>query len=599
MKKIIAVVVLGVAVAGTAIWKFSGESGVEHVKDAVSSSVILADHSDHLALIPADTLFYVGSLKPVSAKDMMASMSSMYQFADPSMQPAMDELFNKADSAGGKFAVSLINFFLNGLNDPQAMFEQTGAKDTLFSSVYSVGLAPVMRYEADQQRFEQFLDKLEADAQISAVSKQLDGVAYRVYPLVINGENSFELIAAYHDGDALFTLAMVAEDQQNLRIALGLEKPASSLKDTGTVQQMQDDYGYLPDSLAYFSVKEVITALTTSNNRAGQTLAALDNGSEPWMSEMRSPVCATELAEIADTWPRWVTGYRELEYSEKGFSGDFHMNIEIKHDALNATLQKLRGHLPADLSSGAPQILSMALGLDVSKLDQILGEMAAHAEALQYQCSLLQPLNGTAQSINSVRPMVAMSTGMARGLKGLRLSLFDIEGDLAAGEEVTDIDAILSLSGDQIRAFVNILMAMNPDAGMLDIPTDGSPVAMTLPAELVKAASKPIEAMLAVKENHAVLFSGDTSADMHAGVLNEALNEDGLLFFSMDYGKYMKLVGGFMDAAAQAPEVSAEEKAQMEKFRTAFAAIDYKETVLMRFTDKGLEFSGNIDINNQ
>ena len=274
------------------------------------------------------------------------------------------------------------------------------------------------------------------------------------------------------------------------------------------------------------------------------------------------------------------------------------MAIEIKHDALNATLQKIRGHLPTDLTSGMPHMFSMALGLDVSRIGEVLGEIAGHAEGLQYQCSLLQQLNGTTEAINGVRPMVAMSTGMARGLTGLRMSLFDLQGDLQSGE-VSDVDAMVSLSGDQIRAFINIMMAMNPEGGMINIPADGSPVALPLPAELLQKTSQAIEAYLAVKENHAVMFTGKTAASLQEKVLDEALNEDGLLFFSMDYGNYMQLMGSFMDIAAQGQNVSLQEKADMQAFRDAFKNIDYKEEVLVRFTGKGLEITGSIEIKNQ
>ncbi|MEH6357923.1 MAG: hypothetical protein V7745_02975 [Pseudomonadales bacterium] len=596
MNKLITGAVLAVAVVAGTVWTFSGDTP-SRTTETNFTTAALDSHSDHLALIPADTLFYIGSLEPVSAKDMMASMSSMYQLADPSMQPVMDEFFNKAESTGGKFAASLVNFFLAGMSDPQATFEKTGAKDELFSSVYSVGLMPVLRYEADKARFDQFITQLETDAQVSAITKELNGVAYRSYPLTEGAPKALNIIVAHHAGDAIFTLALADTEQQNLSIALGFQQPVESLKDSGTIQRIKNEYGYLPDSLGYLSVKQLVTALTSNDNSAGKTLAALDSGNQDWLQEMRSPICAAEFSGIADVWPRWVTGYRGLEYSEKGFSGEFHMAIEIKNAALNTTLQKIRGHLPADLTSGIPHIFSMALGLDVNSLDEVLGEIAGHAEGLQYQCSLLQSLNGAADSINGVRPMMAMSTGMARGLQGLRLSVFDIQGDLQSGE-VSDVDAMISLSGDQVRGILNMVMAMNP-GGAIDIPADGSPVALPLPAELMQGAATSIEAYLAVKDDHAVVFTGEAATAVQGKILDEPLNHDGFLFFSMDYGKYMKLASAYMDVAAPTQVANEQMQIDMEQFRKAFENIDYKEEVLMRFTAKGIELSGNIEINNQ
>lgn len=596
MKNIFIAAVLAVAVVGGLVWKFSGESA--------PSGAVLADHSDHLALIPEDTLFYMGSLEPVNAKNMMASMSSMYQFADPEMwdelgEQAAKELAGDANSVGSKFALSLFNFFMQGMSEPQVMFEKTGAKDVLFSSIYSVGLMPVLRYEADQQRFEEFLTQLESDAKITALMKEVGGLRYRTYPLAPGNGESLDLVAAYYEGDAVFTLAFGSTaDQQALRLALGLEKPASSLKTAGTVVQLKNEYGYLPDSLGYLSIKQIITALTSSDNRAGAMLAMLDQSAQNKLSEMRSPQCAAEFADIAAVWPRWVMGYRTLDYSEKGFSGDFHMNVEIKDQPLTDVLKLIRGHIPTDMTGAQSDIFSMAIGLDVSRLDQVISGVAKLTENFQYQCPLLQQLNGSADAINSVRPMVAMSTGMARGLKGVRMSLFDIQGDVAAGE-ISVVDGLLSVSGDQIRALINIMMAMNPNAGMINIPEDGSPVALPMPQQWLQGAAQQVQAMLAVKDNHAVVFAGDTAKGLYEKALGEPLNENGLLFFSMDYGRYMKLLGGFMDVAAQDAETTPEEKAEIEKFRNAMSKLDYREKVLMRFTDKGFEIEGSIAINTQ
>jgi len=600
MKKIIVIATLTVVVAVGAVWKFSGESA----PDMTTSVASLADHSDHLSLIPADTLFYVGGLKPIAATDMMASMASMYQFADPEIwsqinQQTMDEFNSKADTDGSKFAVSLFKFFMQGLNDPQAMFEQTGAKDTLFTSMYSVGLMPVIRFEADQSRFEQFLAQLEADAQIKALMKEAGGVSYRAYPLAGDANKGLDLVAAYHQGDAIFTLAVNGLiDQQALLIALGAEKPVQSLKSAGTVPQLKDEYAYLPDSLGYLSFQQIITSLTSSDNMAGQMLFALDEDMQDKMAVIRSPECAAEFAEITTVWPRWVMGYRTLDYSDKGFSGDFHMNVEIKHTGLTDVLQQISGHLPADLDREQADIFSLAIGLDVSRLDSIIGGMAKLAEGFQYRCELLQDLNGTADAIHSARPAVAMSTGMARGLKGLRASLYDLQGDLTSGE-VTAVDALVSLSGEQVRALLNIMMAMNPDGGMVTIPEDGSPVALPMPPQLAQGAANQIQAMLAAKNDHAVIFTGDKAASFYAEVLDEPLNENGFLFFSMDYGKYMKLFGSFMDVAAQNnAEMSDDDRAGLEAFRNAMESLNYHETVRMRFTGKGVEFDGKIEIKN-
>ena len=595
MKKLIVIVAL--VVAAGVFWKFSGDAG------KTVSQVDYSDHSDHLSLIPADTLFYMGGLEPVNAKDMMASMSSMYAFTDPAMLSAFnDEAFEKlaadADSAGSKFALGLFKFLLQGLSDPQSMFAQTGAKETLFSSVYSVGLLPVIRYEADEARFDQFITRIEADAQVAAVIKQAGAVSYRSYPLGNDDGKGLDLVVAYHGGDAIFTLAITGKGMdQNLQIALGDQAPQQSLRQAGTLEKLKGEYNYLPESLGYLSIQQTIAALTTSDNLAGQMLAALDDNLESKLQKIRGAECAAEFADIAAVWPRWVMGYRSLDYGEHGFKGNFHMNMEINHPALTDILKRLAGHLPADMMNERRDIFSMAIGLDISKLDSVIGGLAQLAEGLQYQCEALQGLNGMADAMHSARPAVAMSTAMARGVKGLRVSLYDIDGDLEKGD-VTAVDALISLSGDQVRALLTTLMAMNPGAQMVAIPEDGSPVALPVPDELLKGAAQQIRVMLAAKDSHAVAYTGETATELSVAVLNEPANADGLMAFSLDYGRYMSLFGSLMDAAAIDAEMTDQEKAEYESFRKAIGNIDYREQMQMRFTDKGLEFDGYIEVNN-
>ena len=600
MKKVLMVAVL--AAAGGGFLTLGGCSD-ESSQPVYEEKAFSAAHSDHLALIPGDTLLYAGSLEPVEAKEMIGSMASLYQLADPTVlgamnQQNMDDLLGKAKTPGAKFAVSALNFFMQGISDPLAMFSATGAKDTLFSSVYTVGLMPVLRYEADEAGFDAFIAKLEAEAGVTAVNKELNGVTYRTYALTNEEQKNLDLVVAHYQGDAVFTVAMSeGGNQQNLAVALGQAKPVSSLRDTGAVVQMKNDYGYLPDSLGYISFKEIISALTSSDNLAGQTLAALDQGDAEWFNQMRSPACAAEFSNIADVWPRLVTGYHSMDFSDAGFSGEFHMNMEINHQPLTATLQKIRGHISSDLTSGVPQIFSMAVGLDMSKINEVLGELAGHAQGVQYECSLLQALNGVEQGINQARPMIAMSTGMASGLKGIRMSLFDIDGDVVAGQ-VTDVDALISISGEQIPSMINMLMAMGGGAGMMTIPADGTPVALPLPPQALEKTVGEIQPMVAMNQNQAVIYVGKTAGSHYQNVLNEKLNDDGLLFFSMDYGKYMKLLGSVMDASVADSEISEQEKAELVSFSEAIKNINYQEEMMMEFTGRGIEFSGKLELRN-
>lgn len=598
MKKLVMVAALAAAGAGAGYLMLGDNS------DMPGSEVVdLASHSDHLALIPADTLLYMGSLEPVAAKEMMGSMASLYQMIDPAVfnpmnQDAMQELSAKARTPGAKLVLSMLNFFLEGVSDPLAMYSATGAKDTLFSSAYTVGLMPVLRYEADQARFDQFIAGLEADAGVAATQKEIDGISYRSYALTDEEQRNLELVVAYLGGDAIFTLTLSdAADQGGLAVALGLTEPERSLRDTGTVEAIKNEYNYLPDSIGYVSFKEIISALTSSDNLAGQALAALDDGSSAWFSQMHSPVCAAEFAGIAEVWPRMVTGYHSMDFSEAGFSGEFHLNVEINHQPLTGTLQKIRGHIPADLVSGVPQIVSMAVGLDMSRLNEILGELAGHAQGLQYECDLLQSLNGMDEAINQARPMIAMSTGMASGLKGMRFSLFDIDGDVAAGQ-VSDVDGMITFSGEQIPSMVNMMMAMGGGAGMITIPADGTPVDLPLPPQMLEKTANNIQPKVAMTQNQAVLFVGDTATSQYRKVLDEKLNSDGLMFFSMDYGKYMKLLSGVMDASLASAEMDEQEKAQLVSFSEAIKNIDYQEQVKMEFTHRGVEFSGKIALQN-
>jgi hypothetical protein len=201
--------------------------------------------------------------------------------------------------------------------------------------------------------------------------------------------------------------------------------------------------------------------------------------------------------------------------------------------------------------------------------------------------------------------MLGMVTGMAQGLKGLGLSVFDVKVSAEAVQPV-ELDAALSVETTNPAGLLS-LMQLVPELAGLKIPVDGTevPLALTLPFELgLKAA---------VKGDHVVVYAGEQGHATMRALATEKLTANGVGIASAF--NYRKAANTIQDSNALALLGASNE--DTDNCIEAYAFIDQMRSVDMELSyrnyvsDQGLAFkmdllmakpemqSNNIDVTGQ
>ena len=105
--------------------------------------------------------------------------------------------------------------------------------------MYAQGLMPIVRFQvADQSSIIKSIKQSADEAGIAYTTENLEGVSYTRFAIELEGLDNFNLIASTHNNWATLTLTTALSNDQDLRIALGVEKPAQSLAETKKLPEL-------------------------------------------------------------------------------------------------------------------------------------------------------------------------------------------------------------------------------------------------------------------------------------------------------------------------------------------------------------------------
>ena len=485
--------------------------------------------------IPADTLFYMGTGSPVAVKDIFALMPDIATIRDSTDSPRMDGIDELLD-------------------DPAVGLAAWGIEDKVSFSAYTVGLSPVLRISlSDPEKFNQALQAYETKRGLKSNRHEQDGWTINLYaPAQLRGiddaesednssaaaanesattesENSSDtgdggsdessmvpsVVIGVSEKDVVVGLVADADDKQSIQVVLGITKPEQSIAANEKLRNLRKKWGYGEGLAAFIDFEQIAAVVTDEANPVGQQLqdsGFLNSTLQGYFDQLRSEPCKAEITQLVSNWPMVVGGYRNFEVSEKQINFDTHMAVVLGHEKLKETLKLFRGLMPSSQSSSKP-MLSLGLGLTVDNLAQALGQLSEMTGSIRYQCQALYPLNSiAARDLGVVSMGVVMFGGLARGVRGVSVSIFDADIDPAQGlSAVKGIDSAIAITADDPAMLVGTLR-MLPQFGVLaDLPLDGSEIDVTSAFPLPLPAGVQIKA--AMKGNNVVLFSGEKSTD--------------------------------------------------------------------------------------
>lgn len=476
-----------------------------------------------LAQVPSDTLFLSYQTEAIDLGDFVASTSG-------SQPTSTREMFADEDlSRGASFMLDLFDSYLQASTNPQELKDFLGLGDTINPVFYTLGAVPVLKLPVENPAAVwDTLDKQERKSGFKHKLVKEGAIEYRRYE-INNVGDSLGFVIAVIDNVLTVTFDVTPFGQDNpLKLALGLEKPASSMMDVDRLTKLETRYGKENTAFSFIDFRQVATGLTTRDgNLLARQMKVFENDAD--YGQLHISSCNTELTQIANNWPQLV-GFGRYEHNSDELNVKGSFVFESNNQVIIDALKSIRGALNS--TGETPSIFGLSLGLDVTALAPAVSTIWTELTSTQYQCPILADAQLSMQQ--NPAPMIGMGAGMLNGLKGVSFQLFDI--DMAAsgmnGSEVKQIDAMISVSADNPEALLQTAKMFTPELSNIQIQADSKPV--NIGPLFTQYTGMPMDLYARLNGSHLALYSGELAKNASDSVMIKPLSADGLMSFSMD-----------------------------------------------------------------
>lgn len=479
----------------------------------------------------------------------------------------------------------------NGDIAAQALDEATRNLDTAKQANDASGIARAANEMAAAAGEVSKISAEQADAE-NALASLRKKVTDSQKQNVAGGKSGAGVIIAADKGDLIFSISSNAYDPQLLDQLLGLEKPQKSIDASGKLKKIRKEWGYGDEIAMFLDFTLVADAITGGDSRAAKQLQAFSAEDAKAQSELRvfaQEPCRSEVRQIAANWPMMVSGNRRFEVNDEIINVDTHFAMLLENKALRDTLKLVRGIVPVSQSS-SDAMLSLGLGLNVDTTPQFAAQLTEFVSAVSYECEPLLGLNKINETDISALSMGAMMfSGMARGVKGLSVNVYDTEIDVESDIPVKNVDAAIAIAAEDPATLVQTLQ-MLPQMNMLSgLPLDGTPVLLNdlLPVPMPDG----VEMFAAVKDKSIVFYSGTQASDF-AGRLG-GNGDEGFFIASFNGKKFVEK----LDAVAEQLPEDVRKEEELDKLVELAKAYPIGQIMYkMDFTDNGIEFESVSEI---
>ncbi len=497
-----------------------------------------------LNYVPADTLVFMGDLEPASWKEtispLQARFSQLFTGGTSTSLQEIERLQKEIDAKPDEWNDGLrvicglyaeyVTMLTKGTINPQDL----GFSDKLDAAFYTVGALPVFRFKLENEaNFDKLIAAAETRTKAKADTAKLKEFSYKRY-FFNKDKHPVAFAIGKKDGFAILTLDlgdMVPAD--DLAIAFGITKPAKSLKQAATLEQLVQSYGFRKNSLGFINNELLIKTLTRADSPLAKLLDKISEGeSNKSLAEYRTPECQKDIESIASLWPREIFGYTNLDTKSDPIRFDSTFKVESKDAATMASLQKLRGFIP-DYGKEDKSLFKAAIGLNVDELAPVTTELWNRATQAQFTCTSLKDIQNSLKMTNP--SMLAMGTAMVQGLQGASLDLQELKlknnaTDMPAVEKLSFVASVSSKQPQQLWGMLS--MASPELAAQVKLPADGQSVDLPVPPVM----QLPGKIKLGLYGQHITVFTGDQGAKFAASLAKQPLTANGFYQLGLDYG---------------------------------------------------------------
>lgn len=397
-----------------------------------------------LAYVPDDSPFLLAALRPlpsgfveylhggiaplVSLVELGMGMAE--QEADPLTRALIQELEGKLSRAG---------------------LREMGIEMTPRFVMYAIGWSVAMRVElADGKRFDQVIERIE-DRSGQAMKKASFGdIRYRTLD---SDDMEATLVLAIIDDHLVGGLMHANARDHVLPVLFGVQKPARSLADTGTVRTMMDEYKLVGMGMSYFDTNAATRLLTGQATGLSQRVMDASKVDLPALSS----ACRAEFTHMASAVPRVVFGYQSA--SRAGYDGV--ISVEIRADIISklALLQSESGDL-AKLIAGRP-LAALGVALNIDRTKAWLLETVTERHKHPYQCNYLSDLNDELPEVidvlqESLPPFVKGAHGLALLVKNVEFNGYSPTGEGFVAVGLKDPLALFEVARKELPALTSV-----------------------------------------------------------------------------------------------------------------------------------------------
>lgn len=602
------VLLLGMLVAVTLDWQAITKTGAKR---------------DILTYVPADTVYFFGGVKAASFEDTTQVMESFdwLRKIDWSVLE-LDEADIAKMPPAVKMIVGLYAEYIKAFDDAGAT-QKFGTGPEFDSVLYAVGLMPVMRVKLENtQAFNKFLDTAEQFMHANAEKLVIDGVTFRSYsldPQDVDQPSNIKLIIGAHDNYGVFSLLAGMESDSARSIIAGAVKPAISLVNVPTLENIINRHKFHPAYFGYFNHKAIVNGITDPHqNEFGKMLDAIlskeiqfseiaddlsgqnesqneqDSGqkSNPESSaggessnpaEYQSPFvsirtveCREDLLQIMDNWPFTLYGYRQFDLAAQPKVVATRMILESHDQQFISGLRTLRGYIPDVVINDFNQhLFGFGFGFNADALMPFVTKTYQSLINRKFKCDPLKKLQQQAGKFNPAL-FAGLASGLMKGLDGMSVIVFDFDGtfdfeDDNKKPQIRSIDALATVSAQSPAMLALTANSMLKNTNVdITIPMDGSEVEIPLPGPWkLKQKLK-----VTVKGNHIIAYVGDKAKQAAERLASEHLRANGMYTYSIDISAVMSFVENLMAKGDATKTTSDKEKRIQEAFvRPIVAAV--------------------------
>lgn len=443
------------------------------------------DKNAPLAFVPADTPYVVANIDTLGD----ATYKLLVERADKELPGSLVtwRLLAKDITEKDPHAGDLMNAFIKELDGKplSAIAQNLGLRLNGHSAVYGLGLSPVARFEiSDANAFEAFLIRMEAAYGKPLETAKVGDVSYRRY---VSQNAGLEWVAGTVNGQAVLAVLAADVSESQLRLALGLDRPAKSLQDDGRLQQLAKSKGYKQWLIGQVDIARLLPLA------AGGTDPLYKSVSTAWMRSQMDESdhgkatayqvpeqCQSEIKRIAARLPAISLGYTRLDDTHQDVRIDVRLADDITKAFSGLSIDMPGLGVPGD----AP--LDVTIGVPIDAVRTFWQAQADAVAAAPFKCEMFTNLNQGFAMMGEAVAKTAISP--ANEFLGVRVALDKV--DLKSKDETPDIAGRVVLGTKNPEGLFAMAKMVGSELAKIDVKTDGKAVA--IPADAIPTSWLPM-----------------------------------------------------------------------------------------------------------